>query len=227
MNKFLALVSVTILLLSINADGQSSQNKQKQESQKKPETVVSINAGLRSDGELVQAKKPMKSMKQQYTPVRLQQGRMLTDSDINAGFKNGIKNDIKTTSQPISKKQKLPLPSPVPLPYPITGKKKGVQENKGVRNSHDKFVNQQTSYIKQIRLPLGAKCNKLSFPKNAVIGRLGKLQAVECVKGDITLMRGTTTFKSGFPRKVDKKLPKKIIKKGDLSDEMPEDLPAG
>lgn len=188
---------MTVLLFSVNAGAQSPQINKEHRTQPNSKIIEVDNSksgnrkqqsanhdntkakptrgGLRSDGELVQARRP----------------------------------------------------SPVPAPYPMVSNKTGNKDNKKVFDAHDRFANQQTSAPKLIRLPLGAQCNKLDFPKNAVIERFGKRQAVGCRKSNVTLKRGKPNLKSGFTKPIDKKRPKKIIKKGGFGDEMPEDFPAG
>ena len=213
MNKLLSLVSVTVLLLSFSAKADNRSFKTNQELETKSSIVriaanddkqtktkppasrgnsksKSPNAGLRSDGELVQAKKSQKLVKYEPTLVRQQQGRVLLSSDISSA--TGKK-----------KKAALSQISTEPLD-----------------NSH------RTVKPIRIRASLGAKCNKLTFPKHAVIEKFGKQQAVECGKGDVVLKRGTTYLRAGVLAPIDPKLPKKKIKGTRLGDEMPEDLPA-
>ncbi len=47
------------------------------------------DAGLRSDGELVQGRTPTNRLKPNTPPARQQQGRVLTDSDQNEGETRG------------------------------------------------------------------------------------------------------------------------------------------
>ena len=228
-------VGAGVLSMSVNADSNIHQNKQKSS---KP----NIEAGLRSDGELVQAKKSRKLIRHEVTHTQQQQGRMLTSSDLNEA------------SSLTRGKQKTHSPSPVPLTYPTIANTKPSSQKvkKEVKNSNDQFANQQTVHkaytiplqnatvssirteqlnnkghrtVKPVRikLPIGAKCNKSGFPKNAVIERFGKQSFVECIKGNITLKRGM--FKSKSSPK-NPKAPKKIKNSG-FGDEMPDDLPAG
>ncbi len=162
-------------------------------------------AGLKSDGELVQAKKPKKPKKligHELTHTMQQQGRLFTSSDFNAA---GASPDSAQTAG--SPKPKLSPNSAV------TPKKANVK--KGVKDSHDRFSNMETSHQAQtiplqnattsniratqqnrehrtikpvkIRVRLGAKCDSVKFPKSAVIENRGKSRAVECVKGKVAL----------------------------------------
>jgi len=59
--------------ITANADNSANNNNSKSVS----------NAGLRSDGELVQGKKPMNQLRREAGQAKQQQGRVLTDSDVN------------------------------------------------------------------------------------------------------------------------------------------------
>ncbi len=180
------------------------QSKAKPPTKRKSSKKKNTDAGLRSDGELVQAKKPKKLIGHELSHTMQQQGRVLTSSDLNSA------------AQSTSKRPKTHSPSPVPSPYPSIANQQNKNKN-GVKDSNDRLSNMEVGHqahsiplqnatvsqirteqinshhrtIKpvQIRVRLGAKCNSRDFPTNAVIERLGRLQRVECSKGNVALKR--------------------------------------
>lgn len=113
----------------------------------------SINAGLRSDGELVQARKPLNLLSHELSHTG-QQGRMLMDADT---------NEMNSATQ--HRQNKNVPPSPTQIPYPTFGGKKsntvgtdnwpqrkkiigltGKPNSQGAKkDSLDRFANQQFS----------------------------------------------------------------------------------
>jgi len=164
-----------------------------------------VNTGLRSDGELVQARKPLQL----------------------------LKHELSHTAQQ-SQHKSAPV-GPVPIPYPtMISKETNENETKkrdlkgadvksfqtsggaeSARIGHDRFANQQTGYqahtiplenatIAPIRPRqmgsdntktilfrgnVGDHCKQSRFPKNAVIKQSGQQRVVECVKGKVVIKR--------------------------------------
>lgn len=75
MKTTIVALCTLMLWLSITANAENSADSNKGK-------AVS-NAGLRSDGELVQDKKPKKLLGHELSHIK-QQGRVMTDSDVNA-----------------------------------------------------------------------------------------------------------------------------------------------
>ncbi len=186
------------------AANRNKQSKAKPATKRKSSKKKNTSAGLQSDGELVQAKKPNKLIGHELTHTAQQQGRMFTSSDFN------------TAGSSTDKKPKTLSPRPKLSPNSaVISKKANIKKN--VKDSHDQFSNMQEGHqahsiplenatVSQIRTEqlnnkhrtvtsvrvrekLGAKCNKRDFPSNGVIKRLGKMQAVECSKGKVALKR--------------------------------------
>jgi len=164
-----------------------------------------VNTGLRSDGELVQARKPLQL----------------------------LKHELSHTAQ--QRQHKSAPVGPVPTPYPTMISKetnenetkkrdlKGADvksfqtsgEAESARIENDRFANQQTGHqahtiplenatiapilssqmgshnTKTIlfRGNVGDHCKQSRFPKNAVIKQSGQQRVVECVKGKVVIKR--------------------------------------
>ena len=227
-----------------------------------------INAGLRSDGELVQARKPLQLLRRELSHTGQQQGSVLLDADDNE------------TSQTAHQQQQKNVPAgAVPIPYPIIAKKVDEGGNNlkwglndvyvpsfstnttssGRSDTRDRFANQQSSHQAHtiplenattasirssqldnrstqttlLRGKVGDPCKKSRFPKNTVINQSGQQRVAECVKGKVVVnktKKAQRLWKRGDPvlfSPDNRQAPKKEIRSGDLSDEMPEDLPAG
>lgn len=113
------------------------------------------------------------------------------------------------------------------------------------KDAHDKYANQETNYIKKqannkkqskptlYQGKVSDRCVSNRFPKNAVMKKSGKQYIAKCSKGRVTIIQNKKVqrpWKKGDPvlsSKPKQKGPKKEIRNVDLSDEMPEDLPAG
>lgn len=214
MKKLAILASITLVLMPILvvADNEALENKKKVTSQPNAATTKSggvkqTGAGLRSDGELVQTKKKLNLIGHELSHTQQQQGRMSTSADWNQASK-------------ATKKQKHEFREHVTFDY----QKVSASKNKKRKGAMVNLKQQRFVKPVQIRQPLESRCNPLKFPKNAIVKQSGKQHKVECTKGKIRISDAPQTGVRPIDRK---KLPKKKIKNSDLSDEMPEDLPAG
>ncbi|MGI1677826.1 MAG: hypothetical protein K6L75_03785 [Cellvibrionaceae bacterium] len=162
-------------------------------------------AGLRSDGELVQA-------------IRLPQA----PSRLNSQSQNN--------NNPPSLVPPVPVPYPsssggqqnqsrsIPLQEATIGNIRTEQLNNGVSNSHDRMANQETSHqnslqSQRIMAPINSKptlykgnlgdaCNFRLFPKNAIIMQLNTQKAVECTRNKVSESRNRAPqvlWKNGDP----------------------------
>lgn len=203
--------------------------------------------GLKSDGELVQAKKPLNLLGHELGQTSQQEGKMLID------------NDINEASRPSQQKQRNVPPGAVPIPYPTVSSKK-VNPQKHAKDANDRFANQQPSH-KARTVPLqnatvssirseqlnkrrsarttlfkgkpGQQCKRGRFPKNAVIKQYGRQYVAKCVNSKVQIKQGSKVqrqWKIGDPVYTPaQKSNTRGKKKGGvrLTDEMPEDFPAG
>ena len=214
------------------------------------------NAGLRSDGELVQARKPMQLQTLNTDLVR-QQGRMLTDTDTNKSTQQkshiadqsdqnsvnnaarvwppgqwkqsgfqGKGNDSTTTKDRNLGKQKADQPEPQPYSIPMQNATVGSVRAPGLNNKQSKRATLFQGNV-------GQPCNRSSFPQHSVVRQAGQQHVVECTRGKVTISpnkKVTQPWKPGdpvFKATGTHQQPVKKIKGNSFSDEMPDDLPAG
>ena len=162
------------------------------------------NIGLKSDGELVQAKKPLGLLGHELSHTQ-QQGRMMVDADL---------NEAQSKNSQTKKQNKKTIPL----------------KNSATKSIQLSQINDKPTLFKG---KLGEPCIKTKFPKNTVIIQAGKQRVVECIKGKATInsiKKVNHPWQVGdpvFSTPTKKTGPKKEIRQDDLGDEMPEDFPAG
>lgn len=211
--------------------------------------------GLRSDGELVQARKPMQLHRWNTGLIR-QQGRTLTDPDTNqskqrrsnvaeqdkqksannvsrelpgqwkqSGFQ-GKGNSSATTKKHHLDKQNADQPKPQPHSFPMLNATAGSIRMKQLNNQK---ANRTTLFQGRF----GQPCQRAGFPSNSVIKQAGKQHVVKCVHNKVTIRKNKKVLKPWKPGDPIFKpsfihsWPAKKEKGNDLRDEMPDDLPAG
>lgn len=177
-----------------------------------------VDVGLRSDGELVQARKPLNLLKHELGHTQ-QQGRIINDADLNESANS---RSLKPNTVPI------PYPNVAATPEKSTDSKKwpgawklnsiqGKGNDRKQTDSHDRLANQETGHQSKPQpytIPLqnatvspirsnqmsshrtilfkgktGQSCTPTTFPDNAVIKQAGRQRVVECVGGKISINR--------------------------------------
>ena len=212
-------------------------------------------ARLKSDGELLQARKPMQ-LHTQNTDLIRQQGRMLTDAENNRRTQR--KGDASTPKEQNSAHQTSSV-------WPDQWKQSGFQgkgdSSASTQNSHlgkhkaeqakpqpysipmqnatvgsmraEQTNNRKTNSVTLFLGQPGQPCERSTFPANSVIKQADKQRVVECVGGKVSMRQNkkvTKPWKPGdpvFKPALINAWPIKKKKDKGFSDEMPDDLPAG
>jgi len=178
-----------------------------------------VDTGLRSDGELVQATKGKSLLNHELTHIKAQQEGKNIARHLDLAtpkHKNTDAHDRLANQQ--TSQQKIPLP---------------------LKNTT--FANRQAEQLKNMsnkkstlyKGKAGDACTANRFPKNTVIIQAGKQRVVECIKGKATInsiKKINHPWQVGdpvFSTPTKKTGPKKEIRQDDLGDVMPEDFPEG
>lgn len=172
-----------------------------------------VHGGLRSDGELVQAKKGSNLLRHEQTHTKKEAENTLGNLNSNLSSHKRLDTHDKLANQQTNhQKQSIPL------------------ENATISGIRSEQLNNKSVLY---RGKLGDSCSAQHFPNNAITKQSGKQYSVVCNRGKVTLNRtkkGFILWKEGDPVFTPttpnrKSGPDKL--KGGLGDEMPEDLPAG